>query len=112
MGLTAAAFDRIPWWIYWCWASCYESYPSPHHSHGAAHRGPWRAVTLDGVRHRAQHYAFVGISHLVGNRQEESDHDDDFAIEAQAEGGMAPEQAIFQAGIVRFRTIMRPPEPR
>jgi HAE1 family hydrophobic/amphiphilic exporter-1 len=30
----------------------------------------------------------------------------DFAIEAQRKDGMAPEQAIFQAGIVRFRPIM------
>jgi len=30
----------------------------------------------------------------------------DFAIEAQRKDGMAPEKAIFQAGIVRFRPIM------
>jgi HAE1 family hydrophobic/amphiphilic exporter-1 len=30
----------------------------------------------------------------------------DFAIEAQRKDGMAPAQAIFQAGLVRFRPIM------
>jgi HAE1 family hydrophobic/amphiphilic exporter-1 len=30
----------------------------------------------------------------------------DFAIEAQRKDGMAPEQAIYQAGLVRFRPIM------
>jgi HAE1 family hydrophobic/amphiphilic exporter-1 len=30
----------------------------------------------------------------------------DFAIEAQRKEGMAPEQAIYQAGLVRFRPIM------
>src|SRR5258706_11561594 len=30
----------------------------------------------------------------------------DFAIEAQRKDGMAPEQAIHQAGLVRFRPIM------
>jgi HAE1 family hydrophobic/amphiphilic exporter-1 len=30
----------------------------------------------------------------------------DFAIEAQRKGGMRPEVAIYQAGIVRFRPIM------
>jgi HAE1 family hydrophobic/amphiphilic exporter-1 len=30
----------------------------------------------------------------------------DFAIEAQRKDGMAPEQAIVQAGVIRFRPIM------
>jgi HAE1 family hydrophobic/amphiphilic exporter-1 len=30
----------------------------------------------------------------------------DFAIEAQRKDGMAPEQAIYQAGMTRFRPIM------
>jgi len=30
----------------------------------------------------------------------------DFAIEAQRKGGLPPEQAIYQAGLVRFRPIM------
>jgi HAE1 family hydrophobic/amphiphilic exporter-1 len=30
----------------------------------------------------------------------------DFAIEAQRKDGMAPSEAIFQAGVIRFRPIM------
>jgi len=51
-------------------------------------------------------YAFVGIIMLVGIVKKNAIMMIDFAIEAQRKDGMAPEQAIFQAGIVRFRPIM------
>jgi hydrophobic/amphiphilic exporter-1 (mainly G- bacteria), HAE1 family len=51
-------------------------------------------------------YAFVGIIMLVGIVKKNAIMMIDFAIEAQRKEGMAPEQAIFQAGLVRFRPIM------
>jgi HAE1 family hydrophobic/amphiphilic exporter-1 len=51
-------------------------------------------------------YAFVGIIMLIGIVKKNAIMMIDFAIEAQRKGGMAPEQAIHQAGIVRFRPIM------
>jgi HAE1 family hydrophobic/amphiphilic exporter-1 len=51
-------------------------------------------------------YAFVGIIMLVGIVKKNAIMMIDFAIEAQRKDGMAPAQAIFQAGLVRFRPIM------
>jgi HAE1 family hydrophobic/amphiphilic exporter-1 len=51
-------------------------------------------------------YAFVGIIMLVGIVKKNAIMMIDFAIEAQRKEGMAAEQAIHQAGIVRFRPIM------
>jgi HAE1 family hydrophobic/amphiphilic exporter-1 len=50
-------------------------------------------------------YAFVGIIMLVGIVKKNAIMMIDFAIEAQR-GGLPPEQAIHQAGLVRFRPIM------
>jgi hydrophobic/amphiphilic exporter-1 (mainly G- bacteria), HAE1 family len=51
-------------------------------------------------------YAFVGIIMLVGIVKKNAIMMIDFAIEAQRKEGMAPEQAIYRAGLVRFRPIM------
>jgi HAE1 family hydrophobic/amphiphilic exporter-1 len=51
-------------------------------------------------------YAFVGIIMLVGIVKKNAIMMIDFAIEAQRKDGAAPEKAIFDAGIVRFRPIM------
>ncbi|MCC6210070.1 MAG: efflux RND transporter permease subunit [Burkholderiales bacterium] len=51
-------------------------------------------------------YAFVGIIMLVGIVKKNAIMMIDFAIEAQRRDGAAPEKAIFDAGIVRFRPIM------
>src|SRR5207253_1668437 len=51
-------------------------------------------------------YAFVGIIMLVGIVKKNAIMMIDFAIEAQRKDGMAPEEAIYQAGLVRFRPIM------
>jgi len=51
-------------------------------------------------------YAFVGVIMLIGIVKKNAIMMIDFAIEAQRKEGMAPEQAIHQAGIVRFRPIM------
>ena len=51
-------------------------------------------------------YAFVGIIMLVGIVKKNAIMMIDFAIEAQRKDGKSPEEAIFQAGLVRFRPIM------
>jgi HAE1 family hydrophobic/amphiphilic exporter-1 len=51
-------------------------------------------------------YAFVGIIMLIGIVKKNAILMIDFAIEAQRREGKAPEDAIFEAGIVRFRPIM------
>jgi HAE1 family hydrophobic/amphiphilic exporter-1 len=51
-------------------------------------------------------YAFVGIIMLVGIVKKNAIMMIDFAIEAQRAEGKSPEEAIFQAGLVRFRPIM------
>ena len=51
-------------------------------------------------------YAFVGIIMLIGIVKKNAILMIDFAIEAQRNEGKAPEKAIFEAGIIRFRPIM------
>ncbi len=51
-------------------------------------------------------YAFVGILMLVGIVKKNAIMMIDFAIEAQRRDGKPPEEAIQQAGLVRFRPIM------
>jgi len=51
-------------------------------------------------------YAFVGIIMLVGIVKKNAIMMIDFAIEAQRKQGKTPEEAIYQAGLVRFRPIM------
>jgi len=51
-------------------------------------------------------YAFVGIIMLIGIVKKNAIMMIDFAIEAQRKDGMPPHEAIFQAGLVRFRPIM------
>jgi HAE1 family hydrophobic/amphiphilic exporter-1 len=51
-------------------------------------------------------YAFVGIILLVGIVKKNAIMMIDFAIEAQRKDGLPAEQAIYQAGLVRFRPIM------
>ena len=51
-------------------------------------------------------YAFVGIIMLVGIVKKNAIMMIDFAIEAQRKEGMPAEQAIHQAGLIRFRPIL------
>jgi len=51
-------------------------------------------------------YAFVGIIMLIGIVKKNAIMMIDFAIEAQRKDGMRAEDAIYQAGLVRFRPIM------
>ena len=51
-------------------------------------------------------YGFVGIIMLVGIVKKNAILMIDFALEAQRKEGRAPSEAIFQAGITRFRPIM------
>jgi len=51
-------------------------------------------------------YAFVGIIMLIGIVKKNAILMIDFAIEAQRKEDKSPEEAIYQAGLVRFRPIM------
>ena len=51
-------------------------------------------------------YAFVGIIMLVGIVKKNAILMIDFALERQRNAGLAPERAIFDACLVRFRPIM------
>ena len=51
-------------------------------------------------------YGFVGIIMLVGIVKKNAIMMIDFALNAQREENMEPEQAIYQACLVRFRPIM------
>ena len=51
-------------------------------------------------------YAFVGIIMLVGIVKKNAIMIIDFAIEAQRKEGKAPDDAIYQACLIRFRPIM------
>ena len=51
-------------------------------------------------------YAFVGIIMLIGIVKKNAIMMIDFALEAQRKDGTPPAEAIYQAGIVRFRPIM------
>jgi HAE1 family hydrophobic/amphiphilic exporter-1 len=63
-------------------------------------------VTLMAFGVELNMYAFVGIIMLVGIVKKNAIMMIDFAIEAQRKEGAAPEKAIYDAGIVRFRPIM------
>jgi HAE1 family hydrophobic/amphiphilic exporter-1 len=51
-------------------------------------------------------YAFVGMIMLIGIVKKNAIIMIDFAIDAQRTQGMPAEQAIYQAGLIRFRPIM------
>ncbi|MFZ1492050.1 MAG: efflux RND transporter permease subunit, partial [Candidatus Competibacter denitrificans] len=51
-------------------------------------------------------YAFVGIIMLVGIVKKNAIMMIDFALDRQRNDGIAPDQAIFQACLIRFRPIM------
>ncbi|HJY33703.1 MAG TPA: efflux RND transporter permease subunit, partial [Vicinamibacterales bacterium] len=51
-------------------------------------------------------YAFVGIIMLIGIVKKNAIMMIDFALEAQREQGRSPEDAIYQASLLRFRPIM------
>ncbi|MCB1510079.1 MAG: efflux RND transporter permease subunit [Hyphomicrobiaceae bacterium] len=51
-------------------------------------------------------YAFVGVIMLVGIVKKNAIMMIDFALQAQREEGMPPEEAIYQACLLRFRPIM------
>jgi HAE1 family hydrophobic/amphiphilic exporter-1 len=51
-------------------------------------------------------YAFVGVIMLVGIVKKNAIMMIDFALERQREEGIAPDEAIFQACLIRFRPIM------
>ncbi len=63
-------------------------------------------VTLFLFRTELSLYAYVGVIMLVGLVKKNGIMMIDFAIEAQRHGMKTPEEAIFEACVVRFRPIM------
>jgi hydrophobic/amphiphilic exporter-1 (mainly G- bacteria), HAE1 family len=63
-------------------------------------------VTLMAFGIELNMYAFVGIIMLIGIVKKNAIMMIDFAIEAQRKEGKLPEEAIYQAGMTRFRPIM------
>jgi len=63
-------------------------------------------VTLMAFGVELNMYAFVGIIMLIGIVKKNAIMMIDFAIEAQRKQGRHPQEAIHQAGLVRFRPIM------
>jgi HAE1 family hydrophobic/amphiphilic exporter-1 len=63
-------------------------------------------VTLWAFNVELNMYAFVGMIMLIGIVKKNAIIMIDFAIEAQRKDGMPAEQAIYQAGLIRFRPIM------
>jgi len=51
-------------------------------------------------------YGFVGLIMLIGIVKKNAIMMIDFAIEAQRKDGKPPEQAIYEACLIRFRPIM------
>jgi HAE1 family hydrophobic/amphiphilic exporter-1 len=63
-------------------------------------------VTLMAFGIELNMYAFVGIIMLIGIVKKNAIMMIDFAIEAQKKEGKSAEQAIYEAGLIRFRPIM------
>ncbi|HEY3074457.1 MAG TPA: efflux RND transporter permease subunit [Burkholderiales bacterium] len=63
-------------------------------------------VTLLAFNIELNMYAFVGMIMLIGIVKKNAIIMIDFAIEAQRKENMPAEQAIYQAGLIRFRPIM------
>jgi HAE1 family hydrophobic/amphiphilic exporter-1 len=63
-------------------------------------------VTLLALGIELNMYAFVGMIMLIGIVKKNAIILIDFAVEAQRKEGLAPEVAIYQAGMIRFRPIM------
>jgi len=63
-------------------------------------------VTLWAFNIELNMYAFVGIIMLVGIVKKNAIMMIDFAIEAQRKEGKPAAEAIYQAGLIRFRPIM------
>jgi HAE1 family hydrophobic/amphiphilic exporter-1 len=51
-------------------------------------------------------YAFVGLIMLIGIVEKNAIMQIDFALEAQREQGITPQEAIYQGCLIRFRPIM------
>jgi hydrophobe/amphiphile efflux-1 (HAE1) family protein len=93
--------------IYLVLGILYESYIHPLTIlSGLPTAGLGALVTLWAFGIDLNMYAFVGIIMLVGIVKKNAIMMIDFAIEAQRQRGKSPQEAIFEACVVRFRPIM------
>ena len=85
----------------------YESYIHPHHDSLDAALGRRRRAAGAAVfRTELSVIALIGIILLIGIVKKNAIMMIDFALEAERTGGQDPEEAIFQACLLRFRPIM------
>ena len=93
--------------IYLVLGILYESFIHPFTIlSGLPTAGLGALVTLMAFGIELNMYAFVGIIMLVGIVKKNAIMMIDLAIEAQKKDGKPPAEAIYQAGIIRFRPIM------
>ncbi len=85
----------------------YESYihPITHPLH-AALRERRRAAGADGDGGELDVIGIIGIILLIGIVKKNAIMMIDFALDAERNQGMAPEEAIYQACLLRFRPIL------
>ena len=83
-----------------------ELHPSHHDSFDAAVRRRGRDSRADDYRERSDVVALIGIILLIGIVKKNAIMMIDFALEAEREEHKPPEEAIYQACLLRFRPIM------
>jgi HAE1 family hydrophobic/amphiphilic exporter-1 len=93
--------------IYMVLGILYESFIHPLTIlSGLPSAGLGALVTLLLFHEELNIYSFVGIIMLVGIVKKNAIMMIDFALETQQKNGIAPADAIYEAGLVRFRPIM------
>ena len=85
----------------------YESYIHPITIlSGLPSAGFGALVTLQLFHMDLNIYAFVGLIMLIGIVKKNAIMQIDFALDAERNHGMAPEKAIYEGCLIRFRPIM------
>ena len=83
-----------------------ELHSSGHDSLDAASAGVGALAGADGLPHDLNVIALIGIILLIGIVKKNAIMMIDFALEAERKEGKTPQEAIYQACLLRFRPIM------
>ncbi len=84
-----------------------ELYPSRSRSFRRCHRRAWARCSLSIItRNDFSIIALIGIVLLIGIVKKNAIMMIDFALEAEREQHMSPDDSIYQASLLRFRPIM------
>ena len=101
--LILAAMSRCTW----CWACCTRASSIPSPFFPRCHRPEWaRILALVLFKKDLDVIALIGIILLIGIVKKNAIMMIDFALEAERKEGKPPEEAIYQACLLRFRPIM------